>query len=121
MRAMMEPHLIKMWEITDWSMRCEGCYSDNCYCKDDPCNAKDCAPKRGLAECKECKEFPCVKATSADYRSMIHTEVHYADEITWGILPYVPMQYEDIQEKSIFLNLVEGEVLSWRSIKYLWK
>lgn len=95
MRAMMEPHLIKMWEITDWSMRCEGCYSDNCYCKDDPCNAKDCAPKRGLAECKECKEFPCVKATSADYRSMIHTEVHYADEITWGILPYVPMQYED--------------------------
>jgi len=31
----------------------------------------------------------------ADYRSMIHTEVHYADEITWGILPYVPMQYED--------------------------
>lgn len=28
-----------------------------------------------------------MKATSADYRSMIHTEVHYADEITWGILP----------------------------------
>lgn len=27
---------------------------------------------------------------------MIHTEVHYADEITWGILPYVPLQYEDI-------------------------
>lgn len=24
--------------------------------------------------------------------SMIHTEIHYADEITWGILPYVPMQ-----------------------------
>lgn len=22
-------------------------------------------------------------------------EVHYAEEITWGILPYVPMQYED--------------------------
>ena len=35
------------------------------------------------------------KATSADYRSMIHTEIHDADEITWGILPYVPMQYED--------------------------
>lgn len=26
--------------------------------------------------------------------SMIHTEIHYADEITWGILPYVPMHYE---------------------------
>ena len=46
------------------------------------------------SECKECSEFPCIKATSADYRSMIHTEVHYADEITWGILPYVPMQYD---------------------------
>ena len=33
-------------------------------------------------------------ATSADYRSVIHTEVHYAEEITWGILPYVPYQYE---------------------------
>ncbi|MBQ9135805.1 MAG: DUF3788 family protein [Lachnospiraceae bacterium] len=95
LRAIMEPSLIKMWGITDWSMRCEGCYSDNCYCKDDLCNAKDCAQKTGLAECKNCAEFPCIKATSADYLSMIHTEVHYADEITWGILPYVPMQYEN--------------------------
>ena len=62
--------------------------------KDGSCNAKNCAPQRGLTECKECSEFPCIKATSADYRSMIHTEVHYADEITWGILPYVPWQYE---------------------------
>lgn len=95
MRTVMETPLIKMWGKTDWSMRCEGCYSDNCYCKDDPCNAKSCAPKKGLTECRECAEFPCIKATSADPRSMIHTEVHYADEITWGILPYVPMQYED--------------------------
>ena len=91
----MEPQLIKMWGITDWSMRCGGCYSDNYYCKDEPCNAKACAPQKGLSECRECTEFPCVKATSADYRSMIYTEVHYADEITWGILLYVPMQYEE--------------------------
>ncbi len=95
LRAVMESPLIKMWGVTDWTMRCEGCYSDNCYCKEDPCNAKSCAPQKGLSECRECKKFPCIKATSADYRSMIHTEVHYADEITWGILPYVPMQYED--------------------------
>lgn len=95
LRVKMEPYLVNMWGITDWSMRCEGCYSENCYCKDAPCNAKDCAPKRGLAECIKCEVFPCIKATSADYRSMIHTEVHYADEITWGILPYVPMQYEE--------------------------
>ena len=95
LRAVMEPQLIKMWDITDWSMRCEGCYSKECYTEDGLCNAKSCAPKKGLAECKECSEFPCVKATSADYRSMIHTEVHYADEVTWGILPYVPWQYEE--------------------------
>lgn len=94
LRSIMIPQLIKMWGLTDWSMRCEGCYSDNCYCKDEPCNAKGCAFQNCLSECKECKDFPCIKATSADYRSMIHTEVHYADEITWGILPYVPMQYE---------------------------
>lgn len=94
-RSIMVENLVKMWDVTDWSMRCNGCYSDDCYCKDDPCNAKGCAPSKGLSECKECSEFPCVKATSADYRSMIHTEVHYADEITWGILPYVPWQYEE--------------------------
>lgn len=95
MRAAMEVPLSKMWEQTDWSMRCEGCYSDNCYCKEDPCNAKTCSIQKGLNECRECVEFPCMKATSADYRSMIHTEIHFADEITWGILPYVPWQYED--------------------------
>ena len=91
-RNMMIPYLDKMWDNNDWNMRCEGCYSERCSCPD--CNAKTCYPDRGLAECKACGEFPCIKATAADYRSMIHTEVHLADEITWGILPYVPFQYE---------------------------
>lgn len=39
-------------------------------------------------------EYPGIRLTSADYRFMIHTEIHYADEITLGILPYLPMQYE---------------------------
>lgn len=93
-RAVMIPNLNKMWDNTDWSMRCGGCYSEDCYCKDDPCNAKKCHTLKGISECKECGDFPCINATATDYRSMIHTEVHYADEITWGILPYVPMQYE---------------------------
>lgn len=95
LRAVMEVNLTKMWDNTDWSMRCEGCYSENCYCKDELCHAKECTLEKGLADCRDCSEFPCVRATSADYRSVIHTEVHYADEITWGILPYVPMQYEN--------------------------
>lgn len=95
MRAVMEEPLSKMWNKTDWSMRCGGCHSDQCYCKDEPCYAKECAMKKGLAACSQCAAFPCIRATSADGRSMIHTEVHHADEITWGILPYVPMQYEE--------------------------
>ncbi|MDE6052963.1 MAG: DUF3788 family protein [Lachnospiraceae bacterium] len=93
-RAEMIIQLTKMWDITDWSMRCSGCDSEECYCKDDPCNAKKCAQQKGISQCRECTDYPCISATAADYRSMIHTEVHYADEITWGILPYVPWQYE---------------------------
>lgn len=96
LRTAIEPYLVKIWGNTDWSMRCVGCYGDDCRCRNDPCNAKGCIVKRKLPECKECEEYPCIKATSADYRSMIHTEVHDADEITWGILPYVPNQYENI-------------------------
>lgn len=91
-RDVMISNLNKMWDNTDWRMRCAGCYSKDCSCVD--CNAKVCSSQKGISECKECIAFPCIKATSADYRSMIHTEVHSADEITWGILPYVPWQYE---------------------------
>lgn len=60
----------------------------------DLCGAKQCAFKKGITECIACEDYPCEQATVGDYRSKIHTEVHYADEITWGILPYVPWQYE---------------------------
>ena len=93
-RAVMIEHLNKLWENRDWSMRCEGCYSENCWCKDNPCFAKECAFKKELIECRECSEFPCDRATYADFLARLHTEKHYADEITWGILPYAPYQYE---------------------------
>ena len=93
-RALMKPHLNAMWGENSWSMRCGGCESDACYCKDDPCPAKACAAEKGLAQCKDCSVFPCLKATTADHRSMLRAESHHADEITWAILPYVPCQYE---------------------------
>ena len=67
-RAGIEKHLNNVWGVGDWSMRCGGCESDECYCKD---------------------------ATVADGRSRIHTDSYSADDITWGILPFVPGQYED--------------------------
>lgn len=93
-RSKMIDPLTKMWDITEWGMRCGGCDSGDCYCKDEPCAAKKCARQKRISQCRECVDFPCINATAADLRSMIHTEVHYADEITWGILPYVPWQYE---------------------------
>lgn len=97
LRSIMLPNLIKMWGTDDLGMRCPGCYSPDCYCHGhgDLCPAKACAGKKGLAVCRDCGEYPCINATAADYRSMLHTEVHYADEITWAILPYVPWQYDE--------------------------
>lgn len=40
------------------------------------------------------KEDSCIRLTSVDYRFMIHTGIHYADEITLGVLPYLPTQCE---------------------------
>ncbi len=94
MRAVMKPHLDAMWGENDWAMRCGGCESDTCYCKDDPCPAKACAAEKELGQCRKCACFPCLKATTADHRSMLHTNAYKADDITWGILPYVPWQYE---------------------------
>ena len=93
-RTVMKPHLDAMWGESDWAMRCGGCESDSCYCKEDSCPAKACSARRGLGQCKDCASFPCLKATTADHRSMLHTETYKADDITWGILPYVPWQYE---------------------------
>ena len=94
-RAQIEPLLSRMWGTDDWSMRCDGCLSDGCYCADEPCHAKRCAAQRGLTACRDCPDHPCIDATAADRRSMIASESHSADEITWAILPYVPRQYED--------------------------
>ncbi len=62
--------------------------------------------EEGISKCKNCGEQPCIKATAADWRSMIHTAVHYGDEITWAILPYVSWQYEErARDCSGVLNL----------------
>lgn len=94
-RQEMIPPLTRMYGITDWSMRCGGCESDTCYCKGEPCPAKACAAEKGLAQCRDCGAHPCIRATTSDHLSMVHTETHDAQEITWGILPYVPYQYEN--------------------------
>ena len=93
LRSDIEPRLTRVWDITDWSMRCGGCYSDNCY--DKNCEQMKCAVKNDAAICRECSEYPCINAGVGNITSMIHTKVMLADDITWAILPYAPMQYEE--------------------------
>lgn len=95
LRSEIQPRLTKVWNIDDWSMRCGGC-SENCHCEDDPCDLKRCAVGKGLKACRDCVEYPCIKAAFVEGTPMIHTNVYLAEDITWGILPYVPMQYEDL-------------------------
>ena len=88
------PHLTKVWDVHEWDMRCDGCHSPDCYCKDDPCHAKKCAPGKGLSECKDCPNYPCPEATVGDCAQKIHTASYTAEEITWAILPYTPFPYD---------------------------
>lgn len=95
LRAQITPNLEAVWGPNDWSMRCGGCFSDDCHCKDDPCDQKLCVSAKGLAACRQCSEYPCDHATVGDGVTNIHTRQLTADDITWGILPYVPNQYEE--------------------------
>lgn len=93
LRKEIEPRLTRVWNNSDWRMRCGGCSSDRCYCRDELCSQKLCAAQKGLLTCRECEEYPCIHAGVANSTSVIHTKVLAADDITWAILPYVPMQY----------------------------
>lgn len=92
-RTVVKSHLNQVWGFDEWNMRCGGCNSSECYCKDDPCDQMKCAAEKGFSTCKECNVYPCKNATVGDQRSRIHIDVYYADDITWGILPFVPGQY----------------------------
>lgn len=92
-RKEIEPHLIKVWNSEDWSMRCSGCGTENCYSKNASCEPLKCAAGKGLDICTECKDYPCEQATVGDSISVIHSKNILADDVTWAILPYVPFQY----------------------------
>ena len=91
-------HVKNIWfhgkDNPESDMRCGGCGGDNWYRKDDLCDQMKCATNKGLAACVDCCEYPCRNATVADCRQKIHTDSYTADDITYGILPYMPYQME---------------------------
>lgn len=94
-REMMIPHLDAVYGKGDWTMRCTGCATPGCQCYKEEyglCDPLQCLPEKGLDDCRKCECYPCEKS-SVGYQQLEHRSL-LADDITWGILPYVPDQYE---------------------------
>lgn len=90
-RKELEERLTRVWNITDWSMRCSGCGTSGCHTNDELCDQLKCAKEKGCDTCVACKEYPCSNATAAS--SKIEAKSILADDVTWAILPFVPNQY----------------------------
>lgn len=99
LRNIYQTHVKNVWfpggENPEGAMRCGGCGSQNWYRQNDPCDQLKCAEGKGLSACTDCKEYPCPNATVGDFCQKIHTASYTAEDITYGILPYIPFQLED--------------------------
>ena len=51
-----------------------------------------CATENGVDKCINCNKYPCDKAC-VGLPPKIHTRIILADDVTWGILPFVYKQY----------------------------
>lgn len=94
-RNMLIPHLVSVYGITDWDMRCTGCDTTGCHCRregNELCDPLKCLHIKQLKNCFYCAGYPCEKST-VGYKQLEHRNIS-ADDVTWAILPYVPYQYE---------------------------
>lgn len=88
-RKELAERLTRVYDHTDWSIRCSGCGTPGCYTK--LCAQQKCAQEKGRAACVSCGQYPCSKAT-AGYAELGAKSI-LADDVTWAILPFVPYQY----------------------------
>lgn len=89
------PHLSKVYDNSDWSMRCTGCDTPGCQCYtvNDVCVPLMCLKEKKGRSCFACNLYPCENAT-VGYKRLEHKNIS-SDDVTWAILPYVPHQYEE--------------------------
>ena len=66
---------------------CDGC------CLDKDCVQLNCAREQVLKKCSDCKKHNKCSKQTAGWTPEIHTSTIMADDVTWGILPYVEYQY----------------------------
>ena len=97
-RVIYAMHVSNMWyerrKNPDEIERCIGCSDDNWVCKEELCEQMKCAKNKKLTACTKCMDYPCLNATVGEGRQRIHTNSYKADDITYGLLPYTPFQYE---------------------------
>lgn len=94
-RKTLIPHLIAVYDVTNWDMSCTGCDTADCHCCGDGnelCEPLECLYIKKLNTCFDCSEYPCEQST-VGYNQLEHKNIS-ADDVTWAILPYVPYQYE---------------------------
>lgn len=91
LRKELEERLTRVYDGTDWSMRCSGCGTSGCHTQ--LCDQLKCAKEKGCDTCVSCKQYPCSSAT-VGYAELGAKSI-LADDVTWAILPYVSFQYEN--------------------------
>lgn len=89
LRKELEERLARVYNGTDWSMRCSGCGTSGCHTQ--LCDQLKCAKEEGCDTCVSCKQYPCSNATVG--YAQLGAKSILADDVTWAILPYVPFQY----------------------------
>jgi hypothetical protein len=70
---------------------CDGCSKGGLNKKYD-CYQIKCAKENGVDKCINCNKYPCDKSC-AGLPPEIHKKTIFADDVTWGILPFVYKQY----------------------------
>ena len=88
-RKELEERLTRVYNNSDWSLRCSGCGTPGCHA--NLCDQLKCAIEKGCTTCVSCKQYPCSSAT-AGYAELGAKSI-LAKDVTWAILPYVPYQY----------------------------
>ena len=89
----LKERMTRVYEGNHWEeiVPCPGCHNGGIE-GDFNCPQIKCATQAGHESCMSCSNHPCDKA-HAGLPPEIHTRTIYADDVTWGILPFVHKQY----------------------------
>ena len=92
--AELKERLARVYKGSSWddsAATCNGCHNGG-LAGDFSCPLRKCATEAGHESCMKCPNHPCDKP-HAGLPPEIHIGTILADDVTWGILPFVHKQY----------------------------